>query len=616
MNRRDFLKMTLTAGAGSSMIAQTAKAGYILGNDSLNCRLGPRRANQFPQLDRVGDNFSFVLVADPQLNATTTMGTVGGTSSVRYDEMIHEMNTMPRRPSFAILDGDLVGSPTDLASWDNFMDSTLSMNFLPILVYGNHDGNSSTGYYSRFQDKQQECNGTRDYLFSFNCGKWHFVAFPCDVPIGTQDEIDMINWLDQDLYENRNRPTMFFQHEHLMPQGLTQLEWYTYNRPFRVNILNTLAKYGNVKYSVCGHVHNGIKASVKTAWTWKGINFITAPTCTSSRPFGTDEEYPEFVEGLDPNGDGSGYFTGGGYYMLFDVHGEEVTVKGRLANVPDEYIYEKSFTQYTDNEPFWFKSIWGYTPTATLQNGSFENGLDGWMMPHKYVGENPETQMYTWQIDSSRSRDGGKSLYMRTRHGGLPWAQVEILPVYQLVQAPSSPLLKFSYFRDKAGSGGGCYVRIYACSNTEMKHMFLLDWGASDADKRENRNASRNGAYDIDLKGNGTRGPADWYIDLGNAQQAMFWTLPDTLNAWQDVTLNMQQVYDARKGSGAWANLGVTKLYITALCWTHDGVGYQNDCWFDAFSLTQAAGETSNVNGAALNTSSSVYNTLYGLNYH
>ncbi len=606
MNRRDFLRKTLQVSAGGFVLGSIAKAGYLLGVDGFECRLGPRSGNQFPQLDRIGDNFSFVLVADPQLTTETGIGSVGGTSSVRYDQMINEMNSMPRRPAFAVLDGDLVNTPTSTGSWDNFIDSTTSMKFLPILVYGNHDGNSDAGYYSTFQDKQEICNGTRDYTFSFNCGKWHFVVIPCDVQ-NTSDEAAIIDWLQADLYLNRNKPTMVFEHEHLMPQGLTQLEWYTYNRPFRTDILNALARYGNVRYVINGHVHNGIKASAKTAWTWKGINFITSPTCTASRPFGNDEEFLEFVDGLDQlDGD-----TGGGYYMILEVNGEDVTVKGRLANVETEYIYDvNAFPEYVDQEPLWFNSIWDYTPTASLVNGSFENDYDGWMTPHRYIGDNYDTRMFVSAIDSGLSRDGGKSLYMRTRQGGLPWAQTEILQYYQWVQAPSSPLLKFSYYLDTAGVGGGMYVRIYACSNTEMKHMFLLDWNATDGEKYQNRNTARNGGYE--LRADGRREHAAWYITLGQLQQAMFWTLPETLDTWHDVTLNMQGIYDAIKGSGSWSSLGVTKLFISVHCWSLENTGSINDGWVDAFSLTSAAGETSNVDGTPLATDSSVWDTTFG----
>ncbi len=601
MNRRDFLRKTCQVTAGGLIAGSTAQAGYLLGNNALECRLGPRPRNQFPQLDRVGDNFSFVLVADPQLESWSGLGSVGGTSSVRYDQMIEEMNHMPRRPDFAILDGDLVNTPTSGPSWDNFIDSTLMMRFLPILVYGNHDGNKNSGFYATFQDKQELVNGTRDYTFSFNCGKWHFATIPCDV--ADADEQGIVDWLEHDLYLNRNRPTMVFEHEHFMPQGITQLEWYTYRRPFRTALLNAMAKYGNVRYVVCGHVHNGIQTSVKTAWTWKGIKFITAPTCTASRPFG--EEYPEFAAGLDQhNGD-----TGGGYYMIFEVADEDVTIKARLANIDAEYIYDpNSFPEYVDQEPFWFESIWDYTPTASLQNGSFENDIDGWIKPYKYPGDDPPT---FWQIDTTKSRDGGKSLYMRTKEAGQNWANAETLQFFQWIQSPANPLLKFSYYLDTDGIGGGCYVRVYACSNTEMKHMFLLDWNATDDEKYWNRNASRNGGYE--LRADGKREHAAWYIRLGRDQQrAMFWTLPDTRDTWHDVTLNMQQVYDALKGSGAWSALGVTRLFVSVHCWTLEFVGSINDGWVDAFSLGEAAGETSNVDGTPLVTDTSVWVTMFG----
>lgn len=602
MDRRQFLTGCAKATLSSYVIANasTAKAASIFSSETLSVRMRKKTTNHFPVLDKYGDQFSFALVADPQLTTQTDIGSVGGTSAIRYTQMINEINSLPLRPAFAVIDGDLVNTPTSSESWDNFIDRTLEFKPLPILVYGNHDGNRDAGFYSTFQDKQQLCNKTRDYTFSFDCGRWHFVSIPCDVQT-YWDEQDIIQWLENDLYENRNRPTMVFEHEHLMPQGLTQLEWYTYNMPFRSQILDKLAKYGNVKYVVCGHVHNGIKASYKTAWTYRGINFITAPTCTASRPFG--EEFSEFEAGMDQeNGD-----TGGGYYMLFEVNKDEVTVKARLANVPDEYIYPKSFRPYQDEEPLWFKTLAEITPAAGLANGSFENDLDDWYMPYRYVGD--VDPMFFWEVSSAKAHQGGKALHMRIREKSQPWAQTEMLEVYQWLNASSKPVFKFNYLVDEPSSGGGGYARIFAFSNDTMKRLFMFDWGASDSEKAQSDNMGKNSIFTA----TGSRGKPESFFDMANQQEAMLWALPDSNNVWHELKLDMQQIYDAVHGSNAWASLGINRLLVAVGVWTLSTDGSKNGCWFDDITLTeQTGGDTSLIDGSPL-TTSGVFDTTWGI---
>ncbi len=599
MNRRDFLKKSLQAGA----------AGFLFSNDFLRTRLLERHSNIFPELKRFGDRFNFTLVADPQLNSNTTIGTVGGTSAVRYSEMIEEMNNMSPRPAFAALDGDLVGNPEYQSQWDNFTSRTQNMNFLPILIYGNHDGNNNTGGYDKFQSVQNIINGTNEFMFSFDCGKWHFVTIPCDVDWDFEE--DVLTWLDADLRQNRNKPVMLFQHEHLVPQGLTQLEWYTYRKPFRKKIMDTLARYGNVKYSICGHVHNGIQTSVKTAWTWKGINFITAPTCTASRPFG--EDYDEYSAGLDQgNGD-----TGGGYYMVFEVDGENITLKARLANTPEVYTYDKKFREYNDDDFLWRHFLSDYVPSPSLVNGSFENGLDGWFMQHRYVMD--EDPMFYWKVSSDKSSDGSKALHFRVHEAGQNWANDEFLVAHQWLANPQYPVFDINYLVDNEPVGGGGFVRITCFNGDTFKNVFMVDWGGIAQEKAGARNISRNYLYEIDTYNgmSGTRGAADGLADMGDAQEAMFWTVPyEPFDSWHSLRLNLRQAWDDMFGSGAWNSLGIDRIYFTIGNWTLPDPGSRNDTWFDGIAMKpEETGDITSLDGTPLTIDNNVFHTDFGQNY-
>ena len=296
--------------------------------------------------------------------------------------------------------------------------------------------------------------------------------------------------------------------------------------------------------------------------------------------------------------------------MLFGVQGEKITVKARLANVAAERTYEDSdFTPYADQEPLWLKAITDYTPKTTLENGSFENGLTGWTMPYRYQSDT--NSMFHTEIDSTRSRAGGKSLFLKIHEVGQPWAQSEMLEAYQWLQCTSSPLLKMSYYLNQDAIGGGAYFRIFAYTNSTMKRLFMLDWNATANEKAQSANMAKNSYYTAV----GRAPLAKKFIDMGTAHEAMFWTLPNTLDQWHDLTLNLQQVYDAANGSGSWSALGINRLLIAVGVWTLENDGSRNQCWFDDVSLSAAAGETSNLDGSPLATDSSVWYTDFGQNF-
>ena len=76
---------------------------------------------------------------------------------------------------------------------------------------------------------------------------------------------------------------MVFLHWQLMPGFRTQHQWYTFEKPVRIRVVEDLTKHGNVKYVFSGHVHNGIMVTARSAWEYKGTRFIVVPTCIAPK---------------------------------------------------------------------------------------------------------------------------------------------------------------------------------------------------------------------------------------------------------------------------------------------------------------------------------------------
>ena len=227
---------------------------------------------------------------------------------------------------------------------------------LPIAVTGNHDVRDFD-VDAIFRPVQKAFNGTTNDTFSFDCGQWHFVVMPTrELLTNPEKEEAFLKWLDQDLRSNRGRPTMGFMHYHLLPVGTSQLEFYTYSISYKNRLLDALTRYGNVKYVFSGHVHSGIKNSVKTAWEYGGVNFIVAPSPVRPRPFG--EEYPEYT--LD-----------GGYYLKVEVQGKSVRLLGHQIGRTAEHRYPASASKFDFAvAPRYFKAVWDLPAETKLRSSN------------------------------------------------------------------------------------------------------------------------------------------------------------------------------------------------------------------------------------------------------
>lgn len=527
-------------------------------------------SRSFKDLARVSDRYTFAIIADPQLMERDAASIVSQTSAHNLSQIIKELNAIRPKLPFVILNGDLVQRMIP-SHRQNFLERIQALEPLPILVHGNHDGRSP---YTEFQRLQQELNGTAETMFSFDCGAWHFVALPCNIN-SQKDEAEMLHWLDQDLKHCGDRPVMVFEHLHLLPQGLTQLEWYSFNQPFREKLIDVLSRYGNVRYVFSGHVHNGIKVSVKTAWTYRGIHFITTPTCICSRNFG--EEFPQFAAGAKQNKK----TVGGGYYLLIDLEQTTVRIRGRMVGTEEEYLYPNQFRSYHDQEPLWFKPITHYPPQELLVNGSFTQGFTGWMQPYRYLTD--EKPGFVTQTAIAPIRPG-QGVYLFCREKGKLWANEEVLDVYQWVSvSPSEPLMMGGDYwipSNQLRRGGG-YFYLIGYGDGEPRFLLLLDWG--NGNRRKNQYTVQHILYTA----TGQWHKPQTFIQWGQQQRALFIPLPATENQWHSIKVQVNQAYtQATGGDRQLSDFGIERVLLGAGVWCEKRPKSCSGAFFDRLALS------------------------------
>lgn len=582
LQRRDFLILAGLGGAGLF-----APAG-------VRAQATAKQENRVPQLSAPGDRFRFALFADPQVGHGDDPNPVAVNARRTLRLGVEEVNAMNPAPLFAVFLGDLVNVFDD-ASVATFEGCIAGLKPKPVLVHGNHDTRPP---FDGFRALMGRVCGFDAVCHSFDAGKWHFVVVPCNLaggePAYEKAEQEVFAWLEADLAANRGKPTMVFNHLHLMPQGLTQLEWYCFPLKLRRRLLGLFAKHGNVRYYFNGHVHNGIKTSVKTSWQYQGTTFITVPTGTQSRNFG--EEYPGFEQGLET----------GGYYVVVDVDGESVKLTGRLAGKEEGYAYPGKMQSFREDiEPRWLEKTTDFSPAPNLVNGGFQNGLRGWRACYRYQSDiNPGFMCEP----AERAGHSAVQILTRTKEPVF-WANDELTELYQTVSCPAgpAPVLRASYWIDNAVRDGGGHVRLNAMKDNTFLFTMMFRWGR----KYERYADILVRAFANELYGE-PRGWT-WLQEMGRKKQGLFWEMPETPDCWHQLDVNLANLYDQALGStGAFAALGATKWHVGLGTWVTNREGAVSAACFTDVALRGGSAASSTVNGVPLVTDGSVFVTEFG----
>ncbi|WP_416669798.1 metallophosphoesterase family protein [Egbenema bharatensis] len=520
--------------------------------------------NTLLNLQSLGNDYSFAIIADPQLtNQKDYYGNWGKHPSVNYRmyyQTIQKINAL--RPAFVVINGDFVNQYSIPSQYRNFVRMTKLIQVPVVLNYGNHDGAPP---FTQFFNAQQEISGSQAFYQSFNAGKWHYIVLPA-IP-HEYDPEPMLNWLANDLQANQTRPTVVFSHYHYLPQGLTQLEYYAQNPlKLRNRILDQVLQYGNVKYWYTGHVHNGIQTSVKTAWEYRGCKFITVPTTTLARNFG--EEYPLFKQGLKK----------GGYFMMVEVNDETATLTGRRAEQPNIFFYPDRFPTFQPQlEPRWLEPVPTFSPRL-FSNGSFETGLQGWYKVWRYQADRQPG--FITRSNPSRSTAGKRSLELAVREKGQNWSQDELTEVYQMVGVPANtfPVLQLNYQVDQLSEMGGGYIRLHAYQGTA--HQFTMIFYVGHDGK--NIPALHIGRI-FHLTATGEVGGLNRLV---TQKQVMFWKLNQQDKKWHDLKVDIRKLYqDASQVLGLPKPFQVDKLFLGLGAWNGSIPDSKTRLFFDRVRL-------------------------------
>ncbi len=581
------------SGQIGRMLIRTTAAAFVLLFSAAG--RAPAEAPPYPQLASVPERFTFLINADPQIGPCDSPVALERRLCGLLKDFVAEAEALRPRPAFVLYNGDLVAFNRS-AYFEAFRQAAGSGTLPVVLVHGNHDGRHGD---RDFLDVQEALSGFRRLYYSFDCGRWHFVILPCPEMLpGPDARRELVAWLDADLAASRDRPTMVFLHYHLLPVGLSQCEYYTLPMSIKRALIETFARHGQVRHVISGHVHAGIQSSIKCSWTWRGTNYIVAPSPVPPRAFG--EEFPEFLA------DGA---RNEGYYLAVDIDGDRAVFRGRKIGSPVERVYPGRFGEFSEQvDPRAFEPVWKLPPGNALVNGDFENGLEGWLRPHRYLAD--EEPGFAWRTGTDRKASGQAAAWLAVREKGEAWAYDEFVELYQPVRLAPDAAPVFSAKFNVPASGrscfGGGYVRIAAGSAEGPAFAMWFHFGARETRVRHVHQA-------VAYADHGAPQGMNVHQKLADARKLMCWPVPDYADRWQDLRVNVAGLYDAAvEQPGAFRRLGADRMVVALGVWCGMEKGACSGAWFDDVRLQDRGEGGSTINGSPLVISPRIFQPPYG----
>ncbi|UCG55958.1 MAG: metallophosphoesterase [Phycisphaerales bacterium] len=549
VERRKFLQL---AGLGLALIILAR--GAAAANRSRDDKIGEIDPHKVSIKD-VGENFDFVVFADPQggdpNDATNDAPERVAIHNPFIIKNIDLVNQLSPRPEFLIVAGDIVDSKGQKSNYQVMLRLLGKLKMPVLFALGNHETPYGSSFapphnddaLQNYLDAQRQINGLGKIAYSFNVGRWHFIIWPDPLRRDFwQAHPHYFDWLEQDLKEHKDRPTMLFQHISLLPIGISPMINYSEKPHIKRRLLDIITRHGNVRYVISGHTHITSRASFKIARTYRGATFINLPAAGyRARGFGE----PDFEDGPSQG------------FAVVSIRGDKAKVQFR--RVTGQILtYPEEFPEFKPERYFlWLNEEWELPTNATIINGGFENGLRGWQK--RFVYREDEDPSSICQAVNGVSHSPSRSLYMFCRERGAAKLGQDRLPqtINRISQAicieqGKIPVLKAWYRLDGrdliADRESGAYVAIRGYRGSRKR---------------------LNTAYWI---GKGLRNPSGLY---GPRSPYLHFDVTSSPEKWHKVIMNLKGDWDASDKKPKFDKLNLDRLVVTLGVWT-DNIGTDN----------------------------------------
>jgi hypothetical protein len=459
--------------------------------------------------------------------------------------------------------GDIVDSKGQKSNYRQMLTFFKELKTPILFALGNHE----TAYRIRFQpdydlspftnyfNAQRQVNNMPDLLcYSFDAGNWHIIIWPDPLRHHFwETHPHYFDWLERDLEKNHARPTLFFQHVPIHPIGINPFLHYIESVYVRRKLLDILAKHGNVKYIISGHVHIPVKASIKTARLYRGMKLLNVPPA-----------------GFRPRGFGEADYFGGPSQgiAIVELRGDEATVKYQMVT-GETFNYPAMIPEFnSDDHPLWLNEKWRLRAEENFVNGEFEDGFSGWNKRFVY-DEDVEPSNICEIRPVPSAMDKALYLYCRERGYDAPGQDRLAQSVNRIAQAvklapESQPVIRFKYQTDPKAyhpdNRSGAMVWIEGYHNSHKMTEMIYSIG-----KTLNTMTSAH----------------------GYSGSIVHYDLPAAPGRWYDVALNIKTDHERHAGAQTFDALQIDRLALTLAVWTvNEGENQEIGVYFDDFRVS------------------------------
>ena len=521
--------------------------------------------------------FTFAVMADPQGGDPQDTSNGSLTRIKIHNAFVEDsvaLVSLIDNPAFCLVLGDIVDDQGQPTNFEEMLSYFRRAEVPWLFSIGNHETayrlTFGPGYdwsdFANYFTAQRAINGSSKLLYSFDIGRWHFIVWPDPLRDGFwESHPHYFDWLEQDLEKHKDQPTFFLQHVPVHPIGIDPLVSYVESVTVKRTLLDILAKYGNVKYVLSGHVHIPLRASLKTAVSYRGMNLINLPAAGfRPRAFGEEDLTGGPVQGV----------------AVVQIEGEKARLTFRTVT-DQEYVFPESFPELdTEAYPLWLQHKWELPAPERIVNGDFAQDLRGWH--RRFVYQEDDSPTHRSEV---RTFHGRPALYLSAACRGYRVPGQDRVPqtinrVCQAITlAPGQrPTLSFHYQVDADASRpetwAGAFVWLEGFARDEKKLDRVYSIGKAYGNLRDQHRSPSL--------------PPTEYLELASSA--------DTPH---HVVLNVAQDYE-QSSATAYADLNLDRLVVNLGAWTANERPDQR--WgVYVWNITQVeAAAASSVNGRAL----------------
>jgi len=515
-----------------------------------------------PEINLDRDEFSFCIWADPQVADASLGKDMARADKPTIARLLRAIDLTNRlKPDFVLVLGDIVHGQGQLKSFKRYVETCVHLKPPQYLLAGNHDfihawydhglyeSDEGRKFFGNFRWAQRQLNSLDKVNFSFDAGRWHIIMFSIPGVHGLMS-VEYLHsypehwkWLEKDLAEHRDKPTIFCTHHPALPAGRKLFELYGPNARQRRRLVETVTRHGNVRLCLFGHVHNTVSSIPRIAWRYKGAAWVTLPTTSF-----------QGVRSRDYHEDAK---------SSFGVGRIRVTAE-KLSPLEFHTLAGEVFTYNLDEFPDYDHAhtthLWEdceLPPNPEIVNASFEQPLtNGWFLKHILESDRPpEAQR---KITTDRATGGKKSLWMFCGGPGTRgnWPSVgHYVEIKQALGPPprdSSPVLNFDY-----------YIPREHFSEQGARSAFVMVTGH----KNDEWSSHKAAPYQFGLQYSlGFPDPTPVKSPYVKSDAGIFRADP-VLDKWQTCRLNIRRDFERAYPGRAWPDLKLDSIVITLGVW-------------------------------------------------